>query len=144
MGKVLLFRMKEVLTCGSGIFILAIIVLVFIPANIFADDGKVPLDLQAKLFLNALSYNKNLETGDGSQFDIGIVYFPWSKESKKEAVTFSQILKEFKDKKINGRSFNVLLLTYNGSGGLREKITGRNVKVSRFVILFAKSAIFFV
>ena len=129
MGKVMLFKKKEVLTCGRGIFTLAIIVLAFIPVNISADDGKVPLDLQAKLFLNALSYNKNLETGDGSQFDIGIVYFPWSKQSKEEAMTFSQILKGFKDKKINGRSFNVLLLTYNGSGGLREKILGRNVKV---------------
>jgi hypothetical protein len=113
----------------GGIFTLTSIVTTFIPPSIYADDGKVSLDLQAKLFLNALSYYKNLETGSGSQFDAAIVYFPWSKESKEEGVTFSQILKGFKDKKINDRSFNVLLLTYNGGGGLREKITGRNVKV---------------
>ena len=113
----------------GGIFTLTSIVTTFIPPSIYADDGKAPLDLQAKLFLNALSYYKNLETENSSQFDIAIVYFPWSQKSKEEGVTFSQILKGFKDKKINGRSFNVLLLTYNGSGGLREKIMGRNVKV---------------
>ena len=130
MGKVLLFRIKEFLTFGSCIFITwAIIVLAFIPANISADDGKVPLDLQAKLFLNALSYYKNLETGNGSQFDIGIVYFPWSKKTKEEGATFFQILQKLKDKKIGGRRFNVILLTYNGGYGLKEKIAGKNVKV---------------
>ena len=113
----------------SCIFTLAIMVLAFIPTNISAENGKVPLDLQAKLLLNALSYYKNLERGDGSKFDIAIIYFPWSKQSKEEGTTFSQILKKLKDKKISGRSFNVLLLAYNGDYGLKEKIAGKNVEV---------------
>lgn len=113
----------------SRTFSLVIMVLAFIPTYIFADNGKVPLDLQAKLFLNALSYYKNLEKGDGSQFGIAIVYFPWSKESKEEGATFSQILKKLKDKKISGRNFNVLPLAYNGDYGLKEKIAGKNIEV---------------
>ena len=113
----------------SRTFSLVIMVLAFIPTNISAENGKVPLDVQTKLLLNALSYYKNLEGRDGPQFDIGIVYFPWSKESKEEGATFSQILKKLKDKKISGRSFNVLLLAYNGDYGLKEKIAGKNIEV---------------
>jgi hypothetical protein len=110
-------------------FTLAIAVVAFIPPNISADNRKAPLDLQAKLLLNALSYYKNLEKGDGSGFDIAIVYFPWSKESKEEAMTFLQILKNCKDKKLSGRNFNVLPFTYNGDYGLKEKLAGKNVEV---------------
>ena len=126
--KKLIRLAKKHLLIG-GIFTLTSIVTTFIPPSIYADDGKVPLDLQAKLFLNALSYYKNLETGNGSQFDIGIVYFPWSKQSKKGGTTFFQILQKYKDQKIGGRSFNITLLTYNGGYGLKEKIAGKNVKV---------------
>ena len=112
-----------------SVFTLAIALLAFIPPNISADNGKAPFDLQAKLLLNALTYYKNLESGTTSQFDIAIVYFPWSKQSKEEAVTFSQILKSFEDKKFSGRNFNVLLFTYNGDYGLKEKLAGKNVEV---------------
>ena len=100
-----------------------------IPAPASADNGNIPVDLQAKLFLTALTYDKNLEKRANTQLDIGILYFPWSAKSKEEALSFSKTLKIFKDKKISGRNFKVLLLTYNGDGGFKEKIADKHVDV---------------
>jgi hypothetical protein len=100
-----------------------------IPAPLSADNGNIPVDLQAKLFLTALTYDKNLEKRANTQLDIGILYFPWSVQSKEEALSFSKNLEMFKDKKISGRNFSVLLLTYNGDGGFKEKIADKHVDV---------------
>jgi len=108
---------------------IAVFLVITIFANYTLAEDTVPLDIQAELLLNALSYDKNLEKGDGSQFDIAIVYFSWFNASKAEGATFSQILRGFKDRKISGRSFNVIRLSYNGDYGLKEKIAGKNVKV---------------
>ena len=100
-----------------------------IPAPLSADNGTIPVDLQAKLFLTALTYDKNLEKHDSTQLDIAILYFPWSAKSKEAALSFSKTLEMFKDKKISGRSFTVFLLTYNGDFGLKEKLADRHVDV---------------
>ena len=44
-----------------------------IPAPLSADNGTIPVDLQAKLFLTALTYDKNLEKHDSTQLDIAIL-----------------------------------------------------------------------
>jgi hypothetical protein len=90
-----------------------------------ADNGEVPFDLQAKLFLTALTYDKNLEKRAGSLLNIGIVYFT----DAKEAENFSNTLKEFKDKKISGRSFKAVLLAYNGNGDLKKKLVEEEIDV---------------
>jgi hypothetical protein len=100
-----------------------------IPAPASADNGNIPVDLQAKLFLTALTYDKNLEKRASAQVDIGILYFPWVVESKEAALNFSKTLEMFKDKKISGRSFTVFLLTYNGDFGLKEKLADKHVDV---------------
>jgi hypothetical protein len=100
-----------------------------IPAPLSADNGNIPVDLQAKLFLTALTYDKNLEKRASSQLDIALLYFPWSAPSKEAALSFSKTLEMFKDKKISGRSFNVSLLTYNGDFGLKEKLADKHVDV---------------
>ena len=78
-----------VITCGA------------IPPSASAENGNVPPELQAKLFLTALTYDKNLEKRVHAHVDIGIVYFPESPQSKEEALNFSKTLEGFKDKKVD-------------------------------------------
>ena len=111
------------------LLILTFITFGVIPAPVSADNGNIPVDLQVKLFLTALTYDKNLEKRANTQIDITILYFPWSAPSKEAALSFSKTLEMFKDKKISGRSFNVSLLTYNGDFGLKEKLADKHVDV---------------
>jgi hypothetical protein len=119
-------RIRVIVGC---IVSLAIIALGFLPVHVIADNGKIPVELQAKLFLTALTYEKNMKEKTIRQFDIGILYFPWLPESKKEALLFSKALNSFKNKKISGRSFNVFLFTYNGDTGIKEAIAHKHVEV---------------
>jgi len=111
------------------LLILTFITVGVIPFSASADNGNVPPELQAKLFLTALTYDKNLDKHPGTNIDIAILYFPWSAQSKEEALNFSKTLEMFQDKKISGRNFNVSLLTYNGDGGFKEKIAEKHVDV---------------
>ena len=101
-----------------------------VPLQMSPVNGKVlPPDLQTKLLLTALTYEKNLKDNAVDQFGIGILYFPWFEQSKKEAKSFFKALKIFQDKKIGVRSFNVFLFTYNGDAGIKEKIAGKHLEV---------------
>ena len=106
-----------VLTCGV------------IPPSASADNGNVPPELQAKLFLTALTYDKNLEKTDTAELNIGLLYFPGSPQSREEVLTFSKTLEGFKDKKISGRSFHTVILTYEDNGGLKKKIVDEHIDV---------------
>ena len=110
-------------------FCIALIVLDLFPLRTAADNGEVPVDLQAKLFLSALTYDKNLEERANLLINIGIVFFPDIPQSKQEAENFSKTLGGFKDKKISGRSFNTTLLTYDGNGDLKKKIVDEQINV---------------
>jgi len=111
------------------ILLVAVITCGVIPRSASADNGSVPPELQAKLFLTALTYDKNLEKEAEKQLDIGILYFPESPQSKEEALNLSKTLEGFKDKKISGRSFQTLILTYDGNGGLKKKIVDEHIDV---------------
>jgi hypothetical protein len=111
------------------LFIAGAVALVSLPPSASSDNGSVPPDLRAKLFLTALTYDKNLEKKDDAQLDIGILYFPDSAQSREEALSFSKTLEGFKDKKISGRSFHTTILTYDGNGGLKKKIIDEHIDV---------------
>jgi len=111
------------------LLIAATLAMVSLPPSASADNGDVPPELRAKLFLTALTYNKNLEKKDDAQLDIGIVYFPDSAQSREEALSFSKTLEGFKDKKISGRSFQTVLLPYEGNGGLKKKVVDQHLEV---------------
>ena len=100
-----------------------------IPVPASADNGNIPVELQAKLFLTVLAYDKNLEKEAEKQLDIGIVYFPEFSQSKEEALNLSKTLEGFKDKKISGRSFHTVILSYTGNGGLKKKIVDEHIDV---------------
>ena len=120
-----LLRIQAIVGC---IVSLAIMAHGFLPVQVIADNGKIPVDLQAKLFLTALTYEKNMKEKAVGQFDIGILYFPWLPKSKKEALLFSKALESFKDKKISGLNFNVFLFTYNGAASIKEAIAHKHVE----------------
>ena len=111
------------------ILFVAVITCGLIPPSASADNGEVPPELQAKLFLTALTYDKNLEKEADKQLDIGILYFPESPQSKEEALNLSKTLEGFKDKKISGRNFHTAILTYQGNGGLKKKIVDEHIDV---------------
>jgi hypothetical protein len=100
-----------------------------ITSSAFADNGQVPVDLQVKLILTALTYDKNLEARANGELNIGILYFPTSSHSKQEADLFAKTLEGFKNKKISGRSFNGIVLVYADNGELSKKITDKKVDV---------------
>jgi len=100
-----------------------------IPPSASADNGNVPPELQAKLFLTALTYDKNLEKKDTAELNIGLLYFPESAQSREEILNFSRTLEGFKDKKISGRSFHTVILTYEDNGGLKKKIVDEHIDV---------------
>jgi len=62
--------LATVITCGV------------VPLSASADNVNVPVDLQVKLILTALTYDKNLETRANGQLNIGILYFPDSSQSE--------------------------------------------------------------
>jgi len=122
-------KMYTVVLSLKYIFIGTLIALCSMPVPAAADNGDVPLELQVKLFLTALTYDKNLEKRADALLNIGIVYFTDDLLSKKEAEDFAKTLEEFKDKKISGRNFTAMLLTWNGNGDLKKKIIEGEIDV---------------
>lgn len=120
---------KKLYSSLLPILLVTVIICGGLPPSASADNGSVPPELRAKLFLTALTYDKNLEKRVHTKVDIGIVYFPESPQSKEEALNFSKTLEGFKDKKISGRSFHTVILTYDGNGGLKKKIVDEHIDV---------------
>ena len=122
-------RLKQLNRFLYHLLLVAVLSCGLITPSAFADNGEVPVDLQIKLILTALTYDKNLETRANGELNIGILYFPESPQSKQEADLFAKTLEGFKDKKISGRSFNGTLLTYADNGELSKKITEQKIDV---------------
>ena len=122
-------KLKQLNRSLHYILLVTVVACGVIPRTASADNGNVPVDLQVKLILTALTYDKSLETRANGQLNIGILYFPESSQSEKEANQFVKTLDGFKDKKISGRSFNGTLLSYADNGGLRKKIIDKNIDV---------------
>jgi hypothetical protein len=90
---------------------------------------EIPLDIKAKLFLTALTYDKALTNKVTKQFAIGILFSPNIEESEKEAKEFYKALMRYIDKKISGLSFKPVLLPYRDSLDLNEKLDKECIKV---------------
>ncbi len=109
--------------------IASIVTISLFPPHSSAADLEVSVELQAKLFLTALTYDKNLEMRAGKQLNIGLLYFPEVSQSKEEALDFSNVLESFKDKKVSGRSIGKVLLAYNGNVDLKNSISTNDINV---------------
>ena len=119
----------KILNTLKYLLIIALITLGFMPASVSSDNGDVPVELQAKLLLTALTYDKNLSKGEDETLRIGLLYFPEVNKSKKEALEFYKALESFQDKKVRGLNINTMLFAYNGCNGLASKISVEHIDV---------------
>jgi hypothetical protein len=115
-------KTRDILVC-----VLVCVLLGASPA--LADNSIIPFDLQAKLFLTALTYDKNLEKRGGDELTIGLLYFPEVSQSKEYTLQFSQALKEFKDKKVRGLGIITVLLSYTTTDALTSDISRHNIDI---------------
>jgi hypothetical protein len=110
----------------DSIFIsLVIIVFGLVPAQVCADNGEVPFNLQSKLLLTALTYDRNLTRNADDILTIGILYFPDAFHSQGQALNFEKALEEFKDKKVNDLNIKPMVIEYKNIKDL-EHIFDKN------------------
>ena len=119
----------KILNTLKYLLIITLITLGFMPATVSSDNGDVPVELQAKLLLTALTYDKNLSKGEDETLRIGLLYFPDVNQSKKEALEFYKVLESFKDKKVRGLNLSTVLFACNGCSNLRSKISAKHIDV---------------
>ena len=107
--------------------VLTLITILVISTPLSADNGDVPVDLQAKLLLTALTYDKNLQAKPDKHLKIGVLSFPPTPQSQEEAMEFFKTLNGFKDKKISGLDFDTSVLTYTDISMLKKDITDNKI-----------------
>jgi hypothetical protein len=110
-------------------FMLTLFLAGVVPARALTAEEKVPTELQAKLFLTALTYDKNLQTNVHEKLTIGIVFFPGTIQSKETAQQFSKALEKFKDKKVSGRTINSVVFAYQGNNKLKGRVAREGINV---------------
>jgi len=111
------------------LLIITLIAFCLFPPPASAAEVKVPVDLQAKLFLTALTYDKNLKKRADEKLHIGLLYFSEIAGSKEEALKFSKVLGKFKDKKVSGLVIDKVSFAYYESDDLKNKISTENINV---------------
>lgn len=97
--------------------------------SLSADNGDVPLNLQVKLLLTALTYDRNLTASADDILTIGMLYFPDSTHSQEQAFDFNKALLQFKDKKVKNLRINTIVIKYMDNADLTKKISEHNIKV---------------
>lgn len=117
------------ITIVKQLLVVILLTIGIFPAPVSAGEKKVPVDLQIKLFLTALTYDKNLTERADVKLNIGIVYFPNVADSKEEALHFFEALEEFKDKKVKGLALDKVLIAYRGSNDLKKIIAGNTIRL---------------
>lgn len=106
-----------------------LLMLAIIPLPLQAEDAGVPLDLQIKLLLTALTYDRNLPTNADDIFTIGILYFPDTTGSQEQASDFEKTLIRFKEKKIKSLNINKILLKHTDDAELTKNIAEHKIRV---------------
>ncbi len=124
-----MIKNNKTLKILNTLIVITLTTIGFMPATVSSDNGDVPVELQAKLLLTALTYDKNLSKGEDETLRIGLLYFPDVNQSKKEALEFHKVLESFKDKKVRGLNLSTVLFACNGCSDLRSKISAEHIDV---------------
>ncbi len=124
-----MIKNNKTLKILNTLIVITLITIGFMPTSVSSDNGDVPVELQAKLLLTALTYDKNLSKGEDETLRIGLLYFPDVNQSKKEALEFHKVLESFKDKKVRGLNLSTVLFACNGCSDLRSKISAEHIDV---------------
>jgi hypothetical protein len=109
---------------------LAIITFGFISPQVFADNGGVPFDLQAKLILSALTYDRNLTRGKADDnLTIAILFFTDTPHSQEQALNFAKALEGFKEKQVGGLGLNQIVIEYKNIKDLKHIFEKQSINV---------------
>jgi hypothetical protein len=111
------------------IFASEILLVLFLISPLTGEEIPVPLDLQAKLLLKILTFDRNLEKRADSAVVVGIVYNPEDTDSKKVKSEFSKALGKYSDKKVKGLPVSQIGLKYSSWANLLNNIRSYNVSV---------------
>jgi hypothetical protein len=103
--------------------------LAIIPLHLQAGDDAVPFELQVKLILSALTYDRNLPTNPDHILTIGILYFPDTEDSKPQAADFDKALVMFTDKRVQNLRIDKIMLAYSDDADLTKAIHEHTIKV---------------
>ena len=109
--------------------VLTLITIVIVSAPLSADNGDVPIELQAKLLLTALTYNNKLKEGEDKMLGIGCVYFPEIPQSKEQAVSFQNACMKFENNTVQGHTIKTVLIPYNGNDDFKSKLSEHCLEV---------------
>ncbi len=102
--------------------IIGTVFLLFSVSHLHADHHvKIPAELEAKLILTALAYDRNLVRNGADEFVLGVFYLKNSSESEKEAKIFFETLSAYKDKLIRGLRIKTFLYGYETVADFKQK-----------------------
>lgn len=110
--------------------LVAIVSLILSAFALLAGQGNdLPPDLQVKLLLKILTFDRNLEERADSVVAVGIVYNEESEASKKARLDFSAALEDYSEKKVKGLPVTHVSLEYSSWSDLSAKIRDYSVSV---------------
>jgi hypothetical protein len=92
-------------------------------------ENDLPPDLQAKLLLKILTFDRNLEERADSAVVVGIVYNAESEDSKKARLDLSSALENYSEKKVKGLPVSHVSLEYSSWSDLSAEIRYSGVSV---------------
>lgn len=108
---------------------IATFLVLFSFSHLAGEETCVPFDLQAKLLLKILTFDRNLEKRADSAVVVGIVYKPGSEESEKARSEFSKALEKYSGKRVKGFPLSHISLKYLSWSDLAAKMKTYNVSV---------------
>jgi len=99
-------------------------------STLYAQNGvtELPMDVQMKLILKIISYDRNLNKKVTDGVNIGILFKENDKQSKETADKAISVLGELAGTKISGHDFNHKVITINSGMDLSDKL--KNEKIS--------------
>jgi len=120
---------KKMRCVGAMLLLFVMCHLLFEQGAFCAEPEMLPPDMQAKLFLTALTYINNLVKDDDRELAIGVVCFRGMERGKRQAEDLIRALTIYKDKTVAGRTFTTSLMEYQDMEAFREAVRRQRIKV---------------
>jgi hypothetical protein len=110
-------------------FAITTFLVLFSFSHLAGEETRVPFDLQAKLLLKILTFDRNLDKRADSAVVVGIVYKPGSEESEKARSEFSKALEKYSGKRVKGFPVSHISLKYVSRSDLAAEVKTHGVSV---------------
>jgi hypothetical protein len=109
------------------VFAIKMLLILVLFSPLAGEEMAVPLDLQAKLLLKILTYDRNLKERADSAVVVGIVYDAKREDSEKARSKFSKALEPYSGKEVQHLLVSHVSLEYVSWSDLSAKIKSNNV-----------------